>query len=261
MYYIFNQNLDKILKSGGRVFLFLDYDGTLSAIVKDPASANLSPATRKLLKQLSNKKNLVLGIISGRGLADVKKRVGVNNLLYAGNHGLELLFKGKKAYVQEAAIKQCLPTLNLAKRDLKGALAGIKGVVFEDKRIIFAVHYRKVKKDLGKVKLMFKSITSPYLKDGKLKITAGKKVLEIRPNISINKFDAVKFFQKQLKKKANEITIFIGDDLTDEDVFRRLGKFDLGVRVGRKQSSSAKYFLKNPQEVQKFLAGLLKLKI
>lgn len=259
MKHISNQNIDKALKSGGRIFLFLDYDGTLTAIVKDPLAAHLNPTTKKLLRQLSKKKNLVLGIISGRSLADIKKRVGVNNILYAGNHGLELLFKGKKTYTQEALLKQCLPTLNLAKRDLKRVLAGTKGVVFEDKGIIFAVHYRKVKKDLDRIRSIFKKIASPYLKNGKLKITTGKKVLEIRPNIPIDKFDAVNFFQKQLKKKANEITIFIGDDLTDEDVFKRLGKSDLGVRVGRKQNSFAKYFLKNPQEVEKLLIRILKV--
>lgn len=258
MKYISIQSIEKILKAKGRFFLFLDYDGTLTPIVKDPSSAHLDSATKKLLRQLSKKKDLVLGIISGRSLVDIKKRVGINNILYSGNHGLELLSKGKKTYGQEALIKQCLPALSLVKKDLKRVLAEIKGVVFEDKGIIFAVHYRKVVKGLSKVKSISRRAALPYLKNKKLKITIGKKVLEIRPNIATNKFDAIKFFQKQQNKKANEVTIFIGDDVTDEDVFKRLGKIDLGIRVGRKQNSSAKYFVKNSQEVQKFLSRLLK---
>ena len=260
MKYIFDQNLDKVLRPGGRLFLFLDYDGTLTPIVKDPASAFLDPAVKKLLRQLSGKKNLVLGIISGRSLTDIKKRVGINNIFYAGNHGLEFLFRGRKTFIQESLLKQCLPTLNLAKEELKKALAGIKGVVFEDKGAIFAVHYRKVKKDLSRIKLIFKRTISPYLRGKKLKITAGKKVLEIRPNIPVNKFDAVNFLQNRLKKRKNEITIFIGDDLTDEDIFKKLAKSDLGIRVGRKQDSFAKYFLKTPKEVNKLLIRILNSK-
>ena len=257
MKYIFNQDIDKALKSKGRLFLFLDYDGTLTPIVKDPASAFLDSSAKKLLRQLSGKKNLVLGIISGRSLADIKKRVGVNNIFYAGNHGLEFLFKGKKTLAQESLLKQCLPTLNLAKRELKRALGGMRGVVLEDKGVIFAVHYRKVKKELNRVKSAFKRIVSPYLRGKKLKITTGKKVLEIRPNIPINKFDAVNFLQRRLAKKKSEITIFIGDDLTDEDIFKKLAKSDLGIRVGRKKDSFAKYFLKTPKEVNKLLIRIL----
>ena len=260
MDYIFDQDLDKVLKNKGRLFLFLDYDGTLTPIVKDPASALLDSATKKLLRQLSGKKNLVLGIISGRSLADIKKRVGVNNIFYAGNHGLEFLFKGRKTFAQESLLKQCLPTLNLAKEELKRALAGTKGVVFEDKGVIFAVHYRRVKKDLSRIKLIFKEVISPYLRGKKLKTTTGKKVLEIRPNISVNKFNAVNFLQKSLAKKKREITIFIGDDVTDEDIFKKLAKSDLGIRVGRKQNSFAKYFLKTPKEVNKLLIWILNSK-
>ncbi len=238
----------------------MDYDGTLAAIVKDPEKAKLTSTTRRLLRELNRQREIVLGIISGRSLSDLKKRVGVNNIFYAGNHGLEILFKGKKILAKEALIKQCRLPLILAKKDLKKVLKGIKGVVFEDKGVMFAVHYRKVTKGLRKVKLAFRRATAPFLRNNKLKVSAGKKVLEIRPNIAINKFDAVSFLQKKLKKKKDELTIFIGDDLTDEDVFKNLGPSDFGIRVGRKQGSRAKYFLKSPQEVNKLLTKILKSK-
>ncbi|MFH1519398.1 MAG: trehalose-phosphatase [Candidatus Omnitrophota bacterium] len=260
MRYIFNQEITKVLKNKKRLFLFLDYDGTLAAIVRDPGKAKLTRYTRRLLRELTRQEKVVLGIISGRSLSDVKKRVGVNNIFYAGNHGLEILFKGKKILVKEALIKQCRLTLILAKKELRKALKGIKGVVFEDKGVIFAVHYRKVTKGLARVKLIFRRVTAAYLGNRKLKLSAGKKVLEIRPNIAINKFDAVNFLQKRLKKQKDELTIFIGDDLTDEDVFKNLGCSDFGIRVGRKQGSRARYFLKNPQEVNKLLAKILKSK-
>lgn len=237
----------------------MDYDGTLTPIVQDPHAAHLDEATQKLLKKLSLNKKVVLGVISGRMLSDIKKRVGLKNLLYSGNHGLELYHKGRSILVKGLKYDYYVKLLASAKSKLRKSLSSIKGVVFEDKKIIFAVHYRKIEpKQAVKVKSIFREIALPFIKGGKLKVTTGKRVLELRPNICCNKADAVKFFQKQLKKTKGDITVFIGDDLTDEDVFKELKGFDIGIRVGRKQSSKARYFLKDAAEVRKFLACLLK---
>ncbi|MFH1504308.1 MAG: trehalose-phosphatase [Candidatus Omnitrophota bacterium] len=257
MKYFFNQDINELIKTKKRIFLFLDYDGTLTPIVKNPYQAHLCPDIKKLLKKLSQNKNIVIGIISGRELSDVKKRVGINNLLYSGNHGLELYYKGKETLTEELDYKRYLRLLNPAKKELKKSLGHIEGVVFEDKRIIFAVHYRKIElKKAAAVKAIFKKTITPFLKDKKLKVSTGKRVLELRPNISCNKADAVHFFQNRLKKTGDEITIFIGDDLTDEDVFKKLKKPNLGIRIGRKSNSQAQYFLKNPQEIKQFLKTL-----
>jgi len=258
MKYFFDQDISKMLKTKKRMFLFLDYDGTLSPIVKDPSCAYLSNSVKKLLRQLSRKNNLVLGIISGRSLSDIKRRVGISSIVYSGNHGLEFYFRGKKILAEKLKSLHYLNTLKLAKKELKGALSSIEGVVFEDKGLIFTVHYRKVKPQrVRKIKVLFKKAITPFLLDKQLKVTEGKKVLEIRPNISCSKADAVNFFQRQFKKKKNEVTIFIGDDLTDEDVFRELKNPDIGIRVGRKLSSGAKYFLKSTKGVERLLAHIL----
>jgi len=255
--YLSKPRINKILAAKKRIFLFLDYDGTLTPIVQDPHAAHLDEATKKLLKKLSLNKNIVVSIISGRMLADIKKRVGLDDLFYSGNHGLEIYYKGCNILVKGLKYNYYAKLLALAKKELKKKLHCIKGVVFEDKKIILAVHYRKIQpKQAVWVKKAFKEATAPFLKDGKLKVTTGKRVLELRPSISCSKADAVDFFQKRLKKSKNDITIFIGDDLTDEDVFKKLKNPDIGVRVGPKASSRAKYFLKNAAEVKKFLRYL-----
>jgi trehalose-phosphatase len=247
--YIFSQDIDKLLRTKKRIFLFLDFDGTLSPIVKNPDQAKLPKSSKALLKQLVKRKNLILGIISGRKLSDIRKRVGLKGIIYAGNHGLEMSFKARKKPL----------VLKSIKKGLSKAFKGVKGVILEDKGLVLAVHYRKVAaNNVKKVKSAFYQIAAPWLKAKKIKLGKGKKVLEIKPNISFNKADALSLFQKKFKKQKGELTIFIGDDLTDEDIFKMLKKPDMAIRVGKTRASLAKYFLKDPQEVRKLLNYIAK---
>lgn len=257
MKYFFNENIAGLVKTKKRIFLFLDYDGTLTPIVKNPHQAHLEQSVKELLKELSRNKNIIVGIISGRMLSDIKKRVGLDNLLYSGNHGLEFYYKGKDMLAKGLSRQRYLKLLNPVKKELKKALGSVGGVVFEDKKIIFAVHYRKIAANKAAyVKAVFKKAVGPFLKDKKLKVSTGKRVLELRPNISCSKAEAVRLFHSEFKKSKGEITIFIGDDLTDEDIFKILKKPDISIRVGKKLSSKAQYFLKNHKEVKKLLTHL-----
>jgi trehalose-phosphatase len=259
--YLFKENLDRKFKKAKRLFLFLDFDGTLAPIVKTPYQAKVSSSTKDILSSLAKKKRIILGIISGRILEDIKKKVGIKNIFYVGNHGLEIYFKGKKILLIKK-IKEYLRILEKIKKDLKENLKKIKGVIFEDKKLIYAVHYRLVAtSELKKFKKKFKKIIFPYLKENKIKIGKGKRVLEIRPNVSFGKHIALRFLQKLLKKKKGDFTIYIGDDLTDEEVFSSLNKEDLSIKVGKTKKSKAKYYLNDVKEVEKFLKHLNTTKI
>src|SRR3989338_6381762 len=86
------KNLDKItaqLQNSPVKALMLDFDGTLTSIVKSPQAARLSIVMRNLLRKLSKKEGFYLTIISGRSLKDLKKKVNLSNIIYSGNHGLE----------------------------------------------------------------------------------------------------------------------------------------------------------------------------
>jgi len=253
--YLFKENLNRKFKKAKHLFLFLDYDGTLTSIVKTPSQAKISSSTKEILSSLAKKKKIILGIISGRSLENIKKKITIKNIFYVGNHGLEIYFRGRKIWLMKKA-KEYLRILKKIKKDLKENLKEIKGIVFEDKKVIYAVHYRQVSSpQLKEFKKIFKKTISPYLKD-KIKIGRGKKVFEIRPNIYFGKQVALKLLQKLLKKKKDDFTIYIGDDLTDEEVFLSLDKKDLTVKVGKAKKSKAKYYLNNVKEVEKFLKYL-----
>ena len=258
MKYIFTENLEKRLKAAKRIFLFLDFDGTLSKIVKVPEEATVTRAMKKAVMSLAKKKNIVLGIISGRKIKDIRRRAGISNILYAGNHGLEVYNKGKCLFIVKG-IDSYLATLKVIGKKLRLNLRE-KGVLFEDKGAILAVHYRLVAGPyVGRVKSIFKRVVAPYIKAKKIKIGEGKKVLEIRPNVPFSKAGALGFFQGLLKKKAAEPTIYIGDDVTDEDIFKVLKRGDWGIRVGKKSGSRAQYYVRDVKEVEKLLKHLKKI--
>ena len=254
--YLTRKILSKQLRKRKKIFIFLDYDGTLSPIVKEPDLARMSLRTKNILKKLSRKKGFIVGVISGRSLKDIRKRVSLKTVVYAGNHGLELAYQGKK--ISHKLSSRQTAVFQQTKVKIKRALKNINGVIFEDKGIVFAAHYRKVaQKDQTKVINIFKHTVKPLLKQKLFKTGGGKKVLELKPVLSINKAQAISFFQQKFKKKKHDLTIFIGDDLTDEDVFQQLKPPDLGIRVGKKKASQAGYFLKNPKEVTVRLSDIL----
>ena len=255
MKHIFKTDFKQRIKKAKRILLFLDYDGTLSPIVKEPHQAHLSPATKKILKNLVLKKNIVLIVITGRSIVDIKKKVGLKNIMYAGNHGLQVLVKNKVVLTKPADLKLYLKILKKAKSVLRKKLEPIKSLIFEDKGLMFAVHYRNIKlKDVSSFKRMFKEAVKPFIETKKMKIGHGKKFFDLRPAASGNKGDAYLVFLKQLKKRKGDLKIFIGDDLTDEDIFKRICEPDMGIRVKRKKGSKAGYFLNNTRQVRELLA-------
>ena len=235
-----------------KYLIFLDYDGTLTPIVKKPHLAKLTAKQKSFLKKLAANPEVILTIVSGRKLAEVKKLVGLPHIFYAGNHGFEI--KGpalSKVHPKALASK---PTLKKIKKALAAAAKKIKGALVEDKTYTLSLHYRLVKaKDLKKLEETFKEIIAPYLKGKNIRVTHGKKVFEVRPNIDWNKGLAVRWLISKLVKGKKHIPIYIGDDTTDEDAFKLLRKKGVTIRVGKFKETSAKNFLKDVNDVYKFL--------
>lgn len=120
-----------------------------------------------------------------------------------------------------------------------------------------AVHYRLLNKNFhksfrNKVVLTLK----PFVDKNMLSITAGNKVMDIKPRTNWNKGRLALYLKKALSKgKTRPFIIYIGDDATDEDAFKALRK-NITIRVGRKQSSAARYFVKNTDQTSAFLAKI-----
>ena len=259
MRYLFKSlNILKRQLKAKKIFLFLDYDGTLTPIASRPKQATLPKATKALLRRLQRCQGVKIALISGRSLKDVKALVGVKDVVYAGNHGLEI--KGSGLVWKNPLVTKNKKVLTVIKQKLKKSLKGIKGVLIEDKGLTLSVHYRCVKKaKQAAVKKLFQKTVLLFLKSDKIKTSEGKKVLEIRPPLKWHKGKAVQWLLSQWRKsKKHHLAIYVGDDVTDEDAFGILGSEDLSVIVGKKRRTRARYFVKNTQDVNRLLREVLK---
>jgi trehalose-phosphatase len=236
-----------------KYLLFLDYDGTLTPIVSKPSLAKLTKSQKTFLKKLSKARHLMVAIVSGRKLSELRKLVGVSGFYYAGNHGFEI--SGPKTKLTHPKALAAKPILNKIKKELKAKTRGIKGVLVEDKTLTLSLHYRLVKnRDLGKLKRIFQATIKPYLKKKKIRVTHGKKVFEVRPNVDWHKGKAVLWFMQKLAKGKKITPIYIGDDTTDEDAFKALRKQGETIRVGKTKKTHAQHVINNVNEVYRFLS-------
>jgi trehalose 6-phosphate phosphatase len=248
------QNTEKIL-------LLLDYDGTLTPIVERPELAQISEDTRNLLKKIMRHKSITIAIISGRAMPDLKEKINLEGVIYAGNHGFEIEGQGL-SFINPIAI-ELKPVLRIMRQILTLALKTIKGVFVEDKGLSLTIHYRQAdEKHTGDVKNILERILNGPLTSGKVKVTTGKKVFEVRPAVNWDKGKAVQLIMKRYSKGGRQrhlLPIYIGDDLTDEDAFKFIQRHGKGISIlvgNPDPNSSAQYFVESTTEVRTFLGML-----
>src|ERR1051325_1259784 len=133
------EHVHEIARSGERLAVFLDYDGTLTPIVSHPENAWLSESMRQTLRSLAGR--VPVAILSGRDLDDVRGRVHVDGIVYAGSHGFDIAGAGGLRRELGAAY---LPVLDAAETELREALDEIPGAQLERKHFSVAAHYRNV---------------------------------------------------------------------------------------------------------------------
>ena len=244
------------------VLLLLDYDGTLTPIVETPDKAIISKERKDLLDKLSTSPHCRVAIISGRSLSDIKAIVGLKDIIYVGNHGLEI--EGPKIKFESQVSPRLKSIIRHIYEDAVSKLSKIKGVLIEDKGLTISVHYRLVdKQDIQEFLSIFNEITYPYIVRDKIKINSGKKVYEIRPPVMWDKGKVVLWLlarQQFLLERNGILPVYIGDDVTDEDVFKVLKNKGLTIFVGEQASSGAQYYLKTTEEVTEFLRLIFDLK-
>lgn len=243
------------------LFLFLDCDGTLAPIADTPAKAVIPQRTKRLLALLAQKRNCKIAVISGRSLDDIRKKVGLRDIIYSGNHGFQI--NGPKLKHELVAPLGYQEVLRRIKAELKNKLSGVKGVLLEDKKLSLALHFRLADlKQLPLIRSVFSRSTAPYLKNNKIRIKPGKKILEVGPPVAWDKGKIVLWLlarQAALLKKQKIIPVYIGDDVTDEDAFKALKNKGLTIFVGAGNNSQAKYYLKDVKDVYDFLRYILNL--
>src|SRR5881296_2695744 len=134
------QHVQEIASPNHRVAVFLDYDGTLTPIVCHPEDAWLPESMRHVLRELGAQ--APIAILSGRDLDDVRRRVKIDGIVYAGSHGFDIA--GPRGLRRQVAT-EFLPKLTIAEKELHEALDGIPGARVERKHFSIASHYRNVK--------------------------------------------------------------------------------------------------------------------
>lgn len=237
----------------GLPVIFLDYDGTLTPIVQNPKDAYLSERVRAVVKKLAH--DLPVSIISGRDRKEIQWLVGLEEIYYAGSHGYDIAGPGGVSFELEEA-KALMHQLKEVYHWLTRKLTDLSGIYFEQKRYSLAVHFRQAT-DASKQNLMadLNAIMNDY---PDLTVNRGKQVLEIQPALEWDKGEAMLWLLEKIKHPNYlSVPIFIGDDLTDEDAFKKLPEGGIGILVGEiHRPTSANYHLSNVEEVTNFLQSV-----
>ncbi|WP_231639182.1 trehalose-phosphatase [Mycobacterium sp. Marseille-P9652] len=243
-----------------RPVVFLDFDGTLSEIVDQPDAATLVEGAADGLAALAAR--CPVAVISGRDLGDVRDRVKVEGLWYAGSHGFELAAPDGTHH-ENAAAAGVAETLARAAGRLADELGAMSGIVVEHKRFAVAVHYRNA--DPGEVDKVVATVRRLGRSEG-LRVTTGRKIVELRPDIDWDKGKALNWLLDRIHgtaeppNSAAALPIYIGDDITDEDAFGAIHFGGVGIIVRHREDgdrySAAPLSLENPSAVCTFITRL-----
>jgi trehalose 6-phosphate phosphatase len=238
------------LAGGGPVLVALDFDGTLTEIVDDPSAPGVSPARREVLARVPAPGRW-LAIVSGRALADVRQRVGIEGAIYVGNHGLEIDAPGSFRSSAPADAEERLASLLTSLSARMASLPAAEPAIVENKGLTATLHVRPREDDRRHAALG--AAIRDAVEEAGFVLRAGKASWEIRPAGAATKGDALRRLIESLPGAAPERTVYIGDDTTDEDAFRVLAD-GVTARVGPAGvETAAQYRVGSPADVYRFL--------
>ncbi|HWF48892.1 MAG TPA: trehalose-phosphatase [Bryobacteraceae bacterium] len=244
------EEIENAVGAAGFVSVFLDFDGTVSLIVPNPADAELDPEIRTILKEMAARPDFGISLISGRSLEDLRKRAALENVIYAGNHGLEI--EGGEVRFRQPEAEALRREIRCVTLQLKLALSETEGLEIEDKGLTISVHFRQVTEHLHD---WVRSVTySTVDRSRSFTCSEGKMVLEVRPQVTWNKGNAVKWIVSEVLPPS-ALAIYIGDDTTDEDGFAALPQ-GITIRVGESPQTAARYVVPDVLAVGQFLDWL-----
>ncbi len=236
----------------GAAGVFLDYDGTLTPIADRPEQATLGASTRARLARLASR--CPVTIVTGRDISVVRDFVRLDEIGYAGCHGLDIEGAAGSGLRYEAS-GTVLPALDRAEADLRHGLSRIAGALVERKRYSVSTHYRLVGPgDTPHVEAVVAAVARHY---PELRRERGKKVFELRPDVAWDKGSAVAWLLAAMSLDPGAAT-YIGDDETDEHAFELLAGDGVPIVVEHgDRPTSARYRVRDPREVTEVLDLLI----
>lgn len=215
--------------------LAFDFDGTLAPIVPQPEAASAPTSINLAMSRLCEV--ATVAIITGRSIEDVRARLGFHPKYIVGNHGAEGL-------PGMASQPDSLPEIAAWEAQLRATWSGVpSGVHLENKGHSLTLHYRMTTHRESARQLLETKIQQLVPMPRRI---GGKCVINLLPVNAADKFDALLALQRT---EAAHHALFIGDDETDESVFRKALPQWLTIRVGRKVDSAASYYLNTQSEM------------
>lgn len=242
-------------RTAPHVLLALDFDGTLVPIERDPMRPRLKAPQRRWLARIARRDNTTLSIVSGRAMADLVPRVGVPEAYYVGNHGLEIRH-GKRWLVRPAA--RWTRLICAAERAVLQRWGAVPGIIVENKGAVLTVHFRaRPRAEWDTMHVALTTLLRQMTRGQPLIVGRGKAVVELRPHTGQHKGWAVRQLSAAVKKATGRapLILAIGDDRTDEDLFRAVNRSGITIHVGR-QRTCAQYRTTTVEQVWALLRRL-----
>lgn len=238
---------------GRKKLLLVDFDGTLVSIARTPDAVRLRRRTVAHLDAISKRRDCRVAVISGRSLKDLRRFFSLKRVDYIGNHGLEMSGRGLSTPTEARDARRLKFLMWLLVEKLSADFCYLPGILVEDKGLTVSLHFRNLAKEHSPAFHEVLNFFKKSYKDRPLVWKKGKKVWEIFPKVRWHKgFAAARLFEKH----PDAFPIVIGDDRTDEDMFKAMHRFGVTIRVGHSQKSYAQYYLKSQKEVERLLEEL-----
>ena len=244
-------------RSGARLLFLFDYDGTLVPIAAKPEMAVMTAVTRRRLERLIQLPSVFVAVLSGRTLNDLKAKVEISGLYYAGTSGMELDLCGATLIHPESdrAARLIAVVADRVRRDV----SGYAGAWVEHKQLGLTVHYRQVEIDrIDALRRRVVQSVEPF--SGALQVLDGPMAIEMVPNLGWTKSSALfKIIETiQLSGDGSVVPFCAGDAGNDADVLRAADALGgIAIGIGERAPATARHRLLSPAELDACLDELL----
>jgi trehalose-phosphatase len=238
--------------SAGRIVLLLDFDGTLAPIVDYPVEAALPETTRRILSLMVESRRYLVAFVSGRRVVDLQHRVRLPNVVYAGNHGLEI--RGGGVDFTDPIATERRPALQVLLCEVSEELQVVPQVEVEDKCLTASIHFRRAPDAQASVLQILKR----RIDNDIFMIREGKMVYEILPRSGSSKESAARRILS-IRGADGDLAICAGDDATDEGLFAAANSginSGITIKVGEPCATTAAWFVHGADELLTFLVWL-----
>ncbi len=238
---------------------FFDYDGTLFPFSDNISESFLQQEVLTNLDLLNKKPKISVGLVTGRGLDDIKKFVPLKDMIYITNHGFLIEYDQERMFFTEDLNKEKHWLSRHEK--IVNQLKAFPQIFIEKKELSTSFHYRNVPaQDQARCKKHLESVIRSFFGVREATIKEGKQMVELLPHGETDKGLAMEYIVNRIKEKENfqnVQVIFMGDDKSDEDGFEYINSINqISIKIGE-GDTLAQYRLADTNEVHNFIKELI----